>query len=254
MNRTTVDIGHIPPLHHDEAMDLADAEYDLLLAAVDRLGEADWERPTDCVDWNVRAMLGHVLGMLEMQADPEERMRQIKAAAAAAERTGGLRLDAMTALQVREHVHLSPAELREALRSTVPRGLAARRSIPAEVRAAPFDPALPGVTGWTVGYLFDIIHTRDPWMHRLDLARAIGEDPIVTPGHDGRIVADVVAEWGRTHGQPFTLVLTGTAGGSFTAGNGSDDAEPLEVDALEFCRTLSGRAPGTGLLSTPVIF
>ena len=42
---------------------------------------------------------------------------------------------------------------------------------------SPYDPQIPGVTGWTLGYLFDIIHTRDPWLHRIDLARATGLHP-----------------------------------------------------------------------------
>jgi len=37
---------------------------------------------------------------------------------------------------------------------------------------------------------------------------------VLTPDHDARIVADVVAEWAGRHGRPFTLHLTGPAGGS----------------------------------------
>ena len=43
-------------------MRLAAAEYDRLLALVDDLGAEDWSRPTDCVGWDVKAMLGHLLG------------------------------------------------------------------------------------------------------------------------------------------------------------------------------------------------
>jgi len=74
---------------------------------------------------------------------------------------------------------------------------------------------------------------------------------VVTPDHDARIIADVVAEWARRHGQPFTLTLTGPAGGSYVAGDGG---EHIELDAVEFCRILSGRATGAGLLSTEVPF
>lgn len=95
----SITAGEIPPLGHDEAMRLAAAEYDRLLALADDLRAADWSRPTDCPGWDVRATFGHLLGMLELQADPEERARQIKTAAETAVRTGGLRLDAMTALQ-----------------------------------------------------------------------------------------------------------------------------------------------------------
>lgn len=255
MTTTAVDVAAIPALGHDEAMGLADVELALLMAAVDRLSPADWDRPTDCAGWDVKAMLGHLLGMLELQADPEERLRQVTIAAQDAAGIGGLRLDALTALQVREHAHLSPIELRAALHVAVPRGLAARRALPEQVRATPYDPEIPGVTGWTVGHLFDVIHTRDPWLHRVDLERAVGSEPLLSPGHDGRIVADVVSEWACAHGQPVTLDLTGPAGGCYIAHGGSPTGSaPIRTDAVEFCRTLSGRAVGAGLLATRVVF
>ena len=70
------------------------------------------------------------------------------------------------------------------------------------------------------GDLVDIILTRDTWMHRADLAKATGKPMELTAEHDGRIVADAAAEWGRLHGQPCTLHLTGPVGGTFTQGGG----------------------------------
>ena len=93
---------------------------------------------------------------------------------------------------------------------------------------------------WSLGYVTDVILTRDPWMHRLDLARATGQDPVLTADHDGVIVADVVAEWARRHGQPYRLQLTGPAGGSWSSGAGGDQ---IVMDAADFCRVVSGR-PG----------
>jgi hypothetical protein len=104
---------------------------------------------------------------------------------------------------------------------------------------------------WRAGYLFDIILTRDTWMHRVDIARATGRQLVLSPGHDGRLIADVVAEWAGRHGQPFTLHLEGAAGGTYTHGGGG---EQIAIDAVEFCRTLSGRAAGTGLLNQQVPF
>jgi hypothetical protein len=97
----------------------------------------------------------------------------------------------------------------------------------------------------------DVIYNRDAWMHRVDVSRAIGREMVLTPEHDGRLVADVVSEWARRHKQPFTLTLTGPAGGAYVAMHGG---ETLELDAVEFCRILSGRAKGSGLLSTEVPF
>ena len=96
----------------------------------------------------------------------------------------------------------------------------------------------------------DVILTRDPWMHRTDIARATGADNPLTADHDGVLVADVVTEWAARHAQPYTLHLTGPAGGRWQRGGG----EQIELDAIEFCRILSGRAPATGLLNTQVPF
>lgn len=61
----------------------------------------------------------------------------------------------------------------------------------------------------------------------------------------------MVRDWADRHGQPFTLRLTGAAGGTFVRAGGGPE---LELDAVEFCRTLSGRSTGDGLLATEVVF
>jgi uncharacterized protein (TIGR03083 family) len=240
----------IPAIGHDVAMRLARVESERLLALADDLHEEAWLLPTDCPDWTVRDMLGHVLGMLELQADGDERMRQIKAAAGVAAQTGVLRIDAMTAMQVREHAALSPDALRVALRDTAPGALAGRSATTAEQRAAPFPSGLPGEDEWTFGYLFDVVLTRDLWIHRVDISRATERELVLSADHDGRIVADLVADWARRHRQPFTLTLTGPAGDRYSAGSGGAE---LALDAIEFCRVLSGRAPGAGLLATGLL-
>jgi uncharacterized protein (TIGR03083 family) len=103
---------------------------------------------------------------------------------------------------------------------------------------------------WTVGYLTDVILTRDVWMHRLDIALATGRTMTLTPEHDGVLVANIAEEWAARHGQPCALVLTGPAGGTWTWGEGPT----VQLDAVDFCRTLSGRAVGEGLLTTFVPF
>jgi hypothetical protein len=88
-------------------------------------------------------------------------------------------------------------------------------------------------------------------MHRVDLARATGNELGLSESHDGRVVADVVAEWARVHERPFMLTLEGPAGGTFIQG---EHGEQLRLDAVEFCRILSGRGSGTGLLTHEVPF
>jgi hypothetical protein len=107
---------------------------------------------------------------------------------------------------------------------------------------------------WKLGYLVDTIYLRDLWMHRIDLARAVDRPLELSADHDGRITAEVVAEWARRHGQPFFLELTGPAGGSYAHQPDAPEAEHLKLDAIEFCRTLGGRASATGLLATVVPF
>ena len=213
------------------------------------LDETDWARPTDCPLWDVRAMAGHCLGMAEFAASLKTAVRQNVAAA----RRGGVVIDALTDLQVQENAGLSTAELLARYADVAPRAVRGRRRRSTVVGRAPM-PGTEVVGGvperWTFGYCFETILTRDTWMHRVDTARATGRDLVVTPEHDGVIVADVVAEWAGRHGMPHTLTLTGPAGGRWTVGDGPE----LELDAIEFCRVLSGRGHGKDLLSVEVPF
>ena len=109
---------------------------------------------------------------------------------------------------------------------------------------------------WSIGYLIDTILTRDPWMHRIDVCRATGAEAVVTADHDGVLVADVVTEWAARHGQSCEVRLTGAAGGSWSFSGSADSrgVERIEMDAIKFCRVLSGRVTAVGLLATPVPF
>ena len=110
----------------------------------------------------------------------------------------------------------------------------------------PFGPPI----GWApLKYLLDVGFTRDVWAHRIDIAVAIDRPMDASPEHDGRLVADIVAEWAAIHGEPFELVLDGPAGGKFEQGTGG---ERVEMDAFDFVRVLSGRLPGTGVLRHPL--
>ncbi len=101
--------------------------------------------------------------------------------------------------------------------------------------------------------MFGIIITRDTWLHRVaDVARAVDQAPLLDAEHDGAIVADVVAEWARRHGKAVELTLTGPAGGAFRQ---ATSGPQIELDAVEFCRILTGRAsPTHDLLATQVPF
>ena len=147
-------------------------------------------------------------------------------------------------MQVSERAGLSPAQVTERLEAIAPKTIRGRSRTPGVLRRhVSLTVDGPVCEEWTLGYLIDTIYLRDLWMHRIDAARAAGQLPELTAGHDGRIVADITAEWARRHGQPFLLDLTGPAGGSYARDPASPAAEHLSLDAVEFCRTLAGRAP-----------
>lgn len=250
---TAIMVETIPAVTRAEAEVLAATEYRRLVEQLRSLDADDWERSTDCPLWDVRAMAGHSVAMLSDFTSLRSVFRRTRAATAAAKKAGGPMIDSMTAMQVADYAALTPTELIDHAEKVGPRAAHWRTHAPALFRRMPVKETVGGrPETWRLGYLLDTILTRDPWMHRVDIARATGRDVVLTPEHDGRIVADVVAEWARRHGEPFTLSLTGPAGGTFTAG--ADGGEQITIDAVEFCRVLSGRAPGTGLLTQEVPF
>jgi uncharacterized protein (TIGR03083 family) len=237
-------------LPHEVAMRLAATEYQRLADMLRALSPDDWARPTECPGWDVRAMASHALGMVEMAASLREQRRQMRLARS----RGGVFIDALTGLQVEERQHMTPAQITGRFAARGPKAARARRRTPGFIRrrAMPIPQEAGGrEEAWTIGYLIDIVLTRDPWMHRADIARATGARHVLTADHDGVLVADVVAEWAARHGQPYTLHLTGPAGGTWASGDGG----PLiETNAVEFCRVLSGRGHADGLLATQVPF
>lgn len=248
----------MPPRHsalpHATAMRLAATEYARWVPALEALTPDQLTLPTNNSEWDVRAMAGHVVGMTEFAASPLEMMRQLAGAKRAARRSRRAVIDEMTAIQVRKHERDTFDELTRRMREIGPKATAARRRVPAVVRNRRMPDAQPlpsGTEWWTMGFLLDTILTRDPWMHRIDLADATGEPMRLTADHDAVIVADVVAEWAGRHGQPYRLTLTGPAGGEWSNGTGG---EHLELDALEFCLAVSHRRPAEGLLATFVPF
>lgn len=245
------DVRAIPVLDHRTAMALAHVEYERFGDLISALGPDDWTAPTDCPAWDVRAMVSHVVGAMAGNASLRENLRQLRLAG----KGDGPLVDELSALQVRERADLTPDEVVAEYDRLAAPALKGRTRLPGPVRSlARMKVEMPfGTERWTLGYLIDTIYTRDVWMHRVDIARATGRDLVVTAGHDGRLVADVVAEWARRHGRPFTLELEGEAGGAFTAGTAAD-GEAVRLDAVEFTRTVAGRSPGEGLLATPVAF
>ncbi len=236
-----------PQLDREVAARLALTEYERVADLFAALTPAQWAAPTDCPAWDVRAMAGHMLGMVEMASSTPRMMRQQLAANRRAKRDGGEMIDALTAWQVAHNSDLSTDELVAEARRLGPRAARFRRRAPGFMRGQ----AMPDKDEWwTLGYLFDVILTRDPFLHRVDITRATGADMVATAEHEGVIVADAVAEWADRHGAAYDLELTGPAGGHWRRG----DAERVTMDAFEFCRAVTGRASAPELLATQVPF
>jgi uncharacterized protein (TIGR03083 family) len=240
----------ISTLDRPTLMRLAATEYDRFANMLATLSARDWTQPTDCPGWDVRAMASHVLGMAEMAASMRQGVSQVMRA----KKRGGVFIDALTAVQVDARAHLSSQQITDRLRLVGPRAARARRRIPSAVRNRRMP--IPQPVGghdedWTIGYLMDTILTRDTWMHRIDISRATNRPLELTAEHDGALTGDVVNEWAGRHGEPYQLQLTGTAGGHWRFGA---DGPSMELDAIDFNRTVSGREQGTNLLQTAVPF
>jgi uncharacterized protein (TIGR03083 family) len=186
----------------------------------------------------------HVLGSADAQASFPQFVHQLRRGVPLNKEIDSHHwVDGMNELQIRERSNLTNDEFVSQLAAVGPKAVKGRWRTPPPMRylPIPFGPPI----GWEpLKYLLDVGFTRDVWAHRIDICIATGRDM-----HDGRLVADIVAEWADIHGQPFELVLEGPAGGKFSEGV---DGERVEIDAFEFIRVLSGRVPGTGVLRNPL--
>jgi uncharacterized protein (TIGR03083 family) len=247
---TTVDVSTIPRIKHPEGMRIADDEANRVAATLRGLEQSDWAKPTDCPRWDVRALAAHMVGSVASQASPREFLRQVRAGRPVVAEIGAQYWwDGMNEIQVRERSERSMEQLVAEWDRLSPRALKARRRLPRPIAKLPLLKLPAPIGRQPLAYLFDVGFTRDAWMHRIDLAEATGKPFNADAGHDGRIVADLVAEWATTHGLPFDLELTGSAGGHYTQGA---DGEHITIDAIAFARTLAERAHGDGVLSHPL--
>jgi uncharacterized protein (TIGR03083 family) len=247
-----------PISRRTDASEVALSAYGQLFALLDTLSPADWATPTpDCPPWTVADMVGHLIGAARACASMRENVRQQMWGMRHKADFDGNALDALNSLQIADHAALSPAERVDRLKAVAPKAVRGRMRTPSLFRRINLRMPAGGSTAAgmpssdTLGHLMDVIYTRDIWLHTIDIARAVGREPDVTGAVNARIVADVVAEWAARHGQPVTLILDGPAGGVFRHGVGGPQ---LKYDAVEFCRVLSGRGQGSGLLGSRVVF
>jgi uncharacterized protein (TIGR03083 family) len=205
-----------------------------------------WSTQTECTRWDVRAMAAHLVGSAASQASPREFFRQ---------KRGGKPIckeldtpfwwDGMNELQVRERASLTTEQLIAEWDTVSVKALKSRTKVPRQIAGLKLLKLPEPVGRQPLSYLFDIGFTRDVWAHRIDIAHAIGTEPDHDATHDGRILADIVAEWAGTHGEPFSLVLEGPAGGTYMHGVGGDE---IRISVDDFVRILAERTTASGVL------
>jgi uncharacterized protein (TIGR03083 family) len=232
-----------------EARVLAVEEFRRFAVLVGSLDGGEWTLPTDCDAWDVRKMALHVLGSADAQASFPQFLHQLRRGRPLNKEIDSHHwVDGLNELQIRERAHLSDAEIVEQLTDVGPKAVKGRWGTPPPMRYLPISFGPP--IGWApLKYLLDVGFTRDVWAHRIDICGATGREMHLSADHDGRLVADIVAEWAQIHGEPFELELDGPAGGKFTQGVGG---ERVEIDAIDFVRVLAGRRQATGVLAHPL--
>jgi uncharacterized protein (TIGR03083 family) len=229
----------VPYVTADEAYQLMATELERFLALVETLDAEDWGKPTACSAWDVCDILAHQAGGYASGASLREMLRQ------GSQRPGPGELpeDAVNAFQLQEREGQSPQELIAELRQVGP--IAARKWAYGFRLFKLFSIPHPDQGRLSFRHLMWVIHSRDTWMHRLDICRAADRAFHQTPEHDGRIVELVMRDTAavlqnKTADPPLRFELSGIAGGSWRSGVGEPTAE-VRMDALEFNIFASGR-------------
>src|SRR5450759_2596330 len=110
MTAQSTQVGQRERIAGDDAWELAAAEYRCMLEFLRTLRDDDWTRPTDCTAWDVRGMLGHLVGAAEGFGSPAELIHQYRVGAKLLRRgavDGHLPVDGANAVQVSERANAS---------------------------------------------------------------------------------------------------------------------------------------------------
>ena len=239
LSQTVARAENISTVNADEAQRLTTEAFERLLQLLASLHPDDWSKPTACTAWDVKDMVAHQAGGYLSGVSYREMFRQYTQIP----KRGQLPEDAINELQVGERKSKTPAELITELKQV--------GSIAIHNWAHGFNAikwiAVPHPVGgfMSVRYLMWVTHSRDTWMHRLDICRATNRSFEQTREHDGRIVELVVLDVAKKlknklGRRAITLILTGIAGGRWQIGSGVPVAE-MEMDALDFNIFVSGR-------------
>jgi uncharacterized protein (TIGR03083 family) len=219
-----------------EATALAESQNRAFLHTLYSLDDAQWAAPTDCEGWSVKDIAGHILGWAEALVSFKETRNQVGQAMRRRKELGNI-LDAQNQVQADAGRRMSTEELLLRLEEALPRMVKRRAALGRYAKHLPIWGPPFGFSN--LGYLCNVIFTRDVFMHRIDIARATGTELELGPSEE-RIVADIAREWARGGNGAVRLELTGPAGGTYVVGTTAH--AKATVDAVEFCRFLAGRA------------
>lgn len=222
-----------------EAHRLTTEAFVRLIRLIESLNAGDWSKPTACIEWDVHDVVAHQAGGFLSGVSYSEMLRQYTRPP----RKGQLPEDAVNELQVGERRHRTPSELIAELKQVGPKAIHNWAYGFNAMRWFGIPHPIAGFV--TLHYLMWITHSRDTWMHRMDICRATNRAFEQTREHDGRIVELVILDTAkklkkRLNGRTILLSLTGIAGGTWRIGNG-DPAAEMEMDALDFNIFVSGR-------------
>lgn len=178
----------IPTVNADEAHRLMTEAFERLLKLLASLHPDDWSKPTPCTEWDVHDMVAHQAGGYLSGVGYREMFRQYTKLPKA----GQLPEDAINAFQVGERKNLTPAELIAELKQVGPTAI---HNWAYGFNAIKWIHAPHPVGGFmSLRYLMWVTHSRDTWMHRLDICRATNRPFEQTREHDGRINELVVLD------------------------------------------------------------
>lgn len=250
-----IDGTRIPPLTHREAMSMAAEEMKRFVSLIEALGDDDWPKPTACTLWSVKDIVAHQAAHITGTISRRHASAQMSPKLMKPYQQRGMDfLDAWNQSQVDLRGDASPDALIAEVREHSEASLRGRdRMIPALLRDIPLP--LPGLDQpRSPGYIFDLIYTRDMWMHRIDICQATGRKMTFDSGHDARTVALIVRDLALKcrrglGGRAAILELTGAAGGRYQIGHTTHADAMIEIDIQTFATLTSGRDKAAQVLA-----
>lgn len=240
----------LPPPSAAEADAAADAEYSALVADLHAVPDHGTDARTDCAGWTVHDIVAHVTEAAREGAHPL--VLASRYGRAALRHRGRPLVDPVNAMQVRRGRSLTWPDLLGELEVLAPAAVRGRRRTPPFVRRRELPASQGFVRGDTIGFVNDVIYTRDVWMHRVDVSRAVGR-PMSRSRAEELVVDLVVRDLARAWtGPSMRLETTGRVEGTWVLGAGSPHLRVVRADAVDLCRRLSGR-PGELPLDGPSV-